>query len=209
MPSPAQTRRDPQKGKNGFSTLRGFTLIESMVVLAVLAIIASFALPSYRTLIEKRQVTSGSEQIGAFLSSAQLESVKRNQFVGVRYKAYDGGWCLGMIAGDTNTVTCDCEVAAAGEANACEIDDTLRVFHSSNLTYPDVLNSASFGGVDNTIVYDPVRGLIQNSEFVKMALVSDASSYALDIEVSPTGRVKVCSNKAADKDVPGYKECSS
>jgi hypothetical protein len=114
-----------------------------------------------------------------------------------------------MIAGDANTVTCDCEVAAAGEANACEIDDSLRVFHSSNLTYPDVLNSASFGGVDNTIVYDPVRGLIQNSESVKMALVSDASSYALDIEVSPTGRVKVCSNKAADKDVPGYKECSS
>ena len=203
------SRREPQKGKKGFSTTRGFTLIEAMIVLAVVAVIASIALPSYRTLIEKRQVTSGSEQIGAFLSAAQLESVKRNQFVGVTYKAYDGGWCLGMITGDVNTVDCDCEVATAGEADACEIDNALKVFHSSNLTYPDVLNSASFGGVDNRIVYDPVRGLLLDSESVKMALLSDSSSYALDIEVTETGRVKVCSNKAADKDVPGYKECSS
>ncbi len=53
-----QTRRYPQNGKNGFSKYRDFTLIELMVVIAIVAIITSFALPSYRTLIEKRQVTS-------------------------------------------------------------------------------------------------------------------------------------------------------
>ena len=50
-----KTRRDPQKGKKEFSTHKGFTIIELMVVIAVIAIITSFALPSYRTLIEKRQ----------------------------------------------------------------------------------------------------------------------------------------------------------
>ena len=79
MPIRAQTRRDPQKGKNGFSAVKGFTLIELMIALGIIAIITSLALPSYRTIIEKRQVTSGAEQLAAFLSSAQMESVKRSR----------------------------------------------------------------------------------------------------------------------------------
>ncbi|MBT8046834.1 MAG: prepilin-type N-terminal cleavage/methylation domain-containing protein, partial [Gammaproteobacteria bacterium] len=61
MTSSAQHRKDPQKGKKEFSTTKGFTLIELLIVVAVIAIITSLALPSYRTIIEKRQVTSGAE----------------------------------------------------------------------------------------------------------------------------------------------------
>ena len=78
MPTKAQTRRDPQKGKKGFSANKGFTLIELMIGLAVLAIIASLALPSYRSIIEKRQVTSGAEQFAAFFSTVKGQAVKRN-----------------------------------------------------------------------------------------------------------------------------------
>ena len=73
MPSQAQTRRDPQKGKKGFSTNKGFTVIELMIGIAVVAIIASLALPSYRAIIEKRQVTSAAEQLTAFLGSMKGE----------------------------------------------------------------------------------------------------------------------------------------
>jgi type IV fimbrial biogenesis protein FimT len=86
MPTQATSRRDPQNTGKGISTHHGFTVIELMISLAVLAIITSLALPSYRNILEKRQVTSGAEQIGAFLSLAQLESVKRNQFVAVNYQ---------------------------------------------------------------------------------------------------------------------------
>jgi len=204
-----QIRRDPQKGKNGFSKLKGFTLIELMVVIAVGAIITMFALPSYRMLIEKRQVTSGAEQIGAFLSSAQMESVKHSQFVAVKYQPTVTGWCMGMRADDNVSVTCDCSPETdVNDPLACVVDGAFRIFNSSSLNYPEVLRSANVGGNDKTIVYDSVRGLIQNSETVKLELVSDGDNYALDVEVSVTGRVKICSNKSANKDVPGYKECS-
>jgi prepilin-type N-terminal cleavage/methylation domain-containing protein len=49
-----QIGRDPQNGKITFSKDKGFTLIELIVVIVVVAIITSFALSSYRTLIEKR-----------------------------------------------------------------------------------------------------------------------------------------------------------
>jgi len=212
MTTSAFIRKDPQKGKKGISNRKGFTLIELMVVIAVVAIITSFALPSYRTLIEKRQVTSGAEQIGAFLSSAQMESVKHNQFVGVNYQLLADGWCFGMRADDTvAAATCDCSpgITDATAASACVVDGAFRIFNSSTLNYDDVMSSVSIGGDDDTIVYDPVRGLIQDAETATLELVSDAGHYALNVEVAVTGRVKICSDKAANKDVPGYKECST
>ena len=211
MPTQAAIRREPRNTGKGISTRTGFTVIDLMISLAVLAIITSLALPSYRSILEKRQVTSGAEQIGAFLSSAQFEAVKHNQFVAVKYQTTPDGWCLGMRASDSSTATCDCSstVTDITANNACAVDGAFRIFDSSVLNYPGVLNSASVGGVDSTLVYDPVRGLTINAESAKIQLLSDESHYALDVEVAVTGRVKICSNKDANKDVPGYKECSS
>jgi len=209
MPTQAKTRRDPSNTGKGFSSHHGFTIIELMISLAVLAILTSLALPSYRSILEKRQVTSGAEQLAAFISSAQLESVKRNQFVAVNYKAASGAWCFGMRAGNNASVDCDCTITDATNANACALDGTLKVFGSTSLNYPGALQSVTISGSDNTLVFDPVRGLTQGAETAKLALLSDKGSYALDVEVVVTGRVKICSNKDADKDVPGYKECSA
>ena len=179
-----------------------------MITVAVAAIIASFGLPSYRNILEKRQVTSTAQQLAAFLSSAQLNAVAHNQFVAVKYQTTAGGWCFGMRADDDATTTCDCTETDVTDANACAVDGTLNTLTSSHLNHPEALNTAAVGN-DDTIVFDPVRGLTQDAETVKLQLVSEDDSYALDVEVSVTGRVKICSNKAADKDVPGFPECSS
>ncbi len=213
MPTQAKIRRDPRNTGKGFSTRHGFTIIEMMIALAVLAIITSLALPSYRTLLEKRQVTSGAEQLGAFLSTAQLESVKRNQFVVVNYMPNSGNWCFGMRTGDASSVTCDCRVTDPTAANACVLDTdlpaanrSLKVFNSTVLSKPGVLSSATLAGGSN-LVYDPVRGLTDGANTAKLELASDQGSYALNVEVTVTGRVKLC-NPDTSKHVPGYGACS-
>lgn len=215
MPSCALPRRDPQFGKRGFSKTFGFTVIELMMAVGVLAIITALALPSYRSIIEKRRVTSAAEQAMAFLSSAQFESVKRNQFVAVNFGSYtaDDGtelWCLGMAAGDAQDVTCDCRPAA----NTCTIDGVVRAFHSSSLNYPLAASSidllaTDFGDDTNTLRFDPVRGLIVDSETADLALISpDQAMYALNIGLTPTGRVRICTDsERASKTVPGYEAC--
>jgi len=204
MPSSAHTRKDPQKGKKEFSTNKGFTVIEIMIVVAVLAILMSLALPSYRSIIEKRQVTSGAEQITAFLSAAQSESVKRNQFVAVNYQWNGGEWCLGMFAGEDNTVTCDCT-----EANSCSIDGSEKILSGVTLDKTEILASATVGGEDDTIVFDPVRGLLTGAETAEFLLISpDQSMYALNIEMQPTGRLHICTSARGDKSVPGYAACA-
>lgn len=208
MPNSAKIRRDPQKGKKEFSKNKGFTVIELLIAVAVVAIVMSLALPSYRAILEKRQVTSGAEQVMAFLSTAQMEAVKRNQFVAVNYQPNGGDWCFGMTAGDDEDVTCNCS------DGSCLLDGAERTIFSSVLTKPEVLNlnGIDFGNADSdnkTILFDPVRGMTVLAESASVQLISpDQESYALNVEMVPTGRVKICSDTARSaKSVPGYKEC--
>lgn len=54
---------------------KGFTLIEAMVVVALVAILATLALPSFTTLIANQRVTSAAQELLTLLQFARAESV--------------------------------------------------------------------------------------------------------------------------------------
>jgi prepilin-type N-terminal cleavage/methylation domain-containing protein len=138
-----QNGKHPQKGKRGFSKHTGFTLIELMLVLAVVAIITSFALPSYRTLIEKRQATSGAEQLAGFVSTAQFEAVKRNENISVSFTRIDSDtWCVGKVSG---TAACDCGELDPEANSACVIGSRLP----ADNPHLSVINQANFNTGDD------------------------------------------------------------
>jgi len=60
---------------------RGFTLIELMVTLAVLAILTMIALPSFRDTIRRNRVNSASNALLADLNYARTEAIDRGQVV--------------------------------------------------------------------------------------------------------------------------------
>lgn len=62
---------------------RGFTLIEMIVTLAVLAIAVAIAIPSFTTQIRNNQSRALGEEFGAALSFARSEAVKRGQLVSI------------------------------------------------------------------------------------------------------------------------------
>ena len=76
---------------------RGFTLIELMVALAVLAILLSLAAPSFSNLLASNRLsTQASELIGA-LNLARSEAVRRAQPVSLRASDADNftkGWAV-------------------------------------------------------------------------------------------------------------------
>lgn len=55
----------------------GFSLIELMVVISVLAIFVSFALPAFNSVIEGNRVSSTANQFQALLMSARSDAVTR------------------------------------------------------------------------------------------------------------------------------------
>lgn len=76
---------------------RGFTVIELMVTLAILAIMMGLGVPSFRAFISSQKIKTGSYELMSTLVLARSEAVKRNTSVTVTptsSTAWNNGWTV-------------------------------------------------------------------------------------------------------------------
>ena len=106
-----QARRTPSYQARQFAT--GFTAIELMVVVSIVAILAALAAPSFSPLIENWRVRESAEQLQSTLYYARSEAIKRGGQVLIQKipnntngcttatgtRAWDCGW---IVCHDTN-----------------------------------------------------------------------------------------------------------
>lgn len=60
---------------------RGFTLVELLVAVAITAILAVMAAPSFSSFVSKGRADSASQQLFSDLNAARVEAIKRNRRV--------------------------------------------------------------------------------------------------------------------------------
>jgi type IV fimbrial biogenesis protein FimT len=187
----------PHRSRN-----RGFTLVEVMMSVVLLAIGMALAIPSYRDMVEKRQVTNGAEQIASFINTAQGVAMKTNQVVTVSYSHSDDEWCVGAVNGET---ACDCTVTDAAAANYCQIATQPFVINASNVGDLELLHEMNG---DGSYAFDPIRGLFMDlDDSLEVELRSPSEDFRLNLVVNSTGRVILCSDDSTHG-VPGYPTCA-
>jgi type IV fimbrial biogenesis protein FimT len=71
---------------------RGFTLLELMVTLAVLAILITVGIPAFGDMVQNNRVTAQTNELVSALNTARSEAVKRGRNVQVVVAAEDNGW---------------------------------------------------------------------------------------------------------------------
>lgn len=71
----------------------GFSIVEMMVTVAILAILLGIALPSFTTFIEDQRVKSVASELHSSITLARSEALKRNASVTLAPR--DGGWSAG------------------------------------------------------------------------------------------------------------------
>jgi type IV fimbrial biogenesis protein FimT len=81
---------------------RGFTIIELMIVLAIVAVLASFALPAMRDLLLAGRVRGASSDFYSTLIAARSEAIKRraNAVVAPNDSTWNSGWSV-TVGGNT------------------------------------------------------------------------------------------------------------
>lgn len=135
--------------------LRGFTLIELMITIVVLAILVALAAPSFRNMILNQQSEAIGEDLVTTFQVARSEAIKRGGFVTV-CPSDDGASCGGSW-GNGLLVIVDSAVARGSAIDLDGQGDRLR--HTQIANDSAVLSATGPGFVR----YDG-RGMMVNSD---------------------------------------------
>lgn len=80
--------------KQVLARLRGFSLLELMVAIAVVAILVVAAVPSLISVVNGNRLTAQANEVMASLQQARMEAIRRNRSVTV-CRTTDGATCAG------------------------------------------------------------------------------------------------------------------
>jgi type IV fimbrial biogenesis protein FimT len=161
---------------------RGTTLVELLVVVAIMGIVAALGFPSFSDARERQKLNGLADNLHFFMKLARAEAAKKNNDVFVVLNETLGGaWCIGLS--DTNGV-CNCETA-----NACAVDGIERVIRSTE--YQSVRYASTF--VNDVITIEPYRGRSADAGSLTFTLHSGIKQKDIRIIRSVMGRDRVCS----------------
>ncbi len=190
---------------------RGFTLIELMVVIAVVATLIMLVAPSFKRMIDIQRVRSVNAALVTDLQFARSEAASRNRRVFLRFDNTGSAVTCYVVLEGASPSFCDCKrppgTACTGPADIKEIR-TVHVDKALGLTV-----GLPSGATQTTMGFDPATGrlLIAPLDVVTDAPgdfvieVKNTSVGGLRTSVAPTGRPSVCSPSA---EISGAPTCS-
>ena len=164
---------------------QGFTLIEVMVVVAIVAILAALAGPSFRDLIDGWRVRSATEEITSTVYYARSEAIKRGGRVSVRKNCGTGTnqeWQCGWI------VFTDANTNGILNAAAPDLDVVLQTFPAQTGVNVNHIRNTAFYTLDR---WGQIAGLGAASFSITPEPLGVASRHASALCISSGGRVRV------------------
>lgn len=163
----------------------GFTLLELLVTISVLAILLSVAVPSMQSMISRNRLKAATHAIAEDLQWTRSETIKQNRTLQMTLALDD--WCYGVSHAKQGD--CDCRLPAENPGG-CVLK---RV---SGADFPGISLDATF----SRTIFEPRRATAINGSLV----LATAQGSSLKILLSRLGRVRLCSPTG---DVPGYDTC--
>ncbi len=163
---------------------KGFTLVELMVVIAVVAILAVVAAPSYTALLDRYRVGKAAEDVVSVISNARAGSVKLHRQVNVSFTT-GANWCVGANAAALPTAG-----AKAGTASACSCGTPSGcLVEGEQLVVPTGKHSGvNLTSASGALVFDGMVGATTSLASQTLSLQSPKGLFTVAITVTPLGQ---------------------
>lgn len=187
------------------SPSQGFTLIELMVALSVLAIMLATAAPSFADFFERYRLRSAVDDTLNLFAAARQGAVEADRNVKVKFAAATTDWCAGAIEqaspvalGDPvpiDPAPCDCDSAPA----AC-------VVGSDNLVASAAGRGVTISPGGTVFTFDSKNGTLDPLAARQVDFLSSSGRYGLTVQVYALGQARACIT-AGMRPIPGYRPC--
>jgi type IV fimbrial biogenesis protein FimT len=162
---------------------RGFTLIEMLVTVAVVAVLLSLVAPSFTSTLARKRLEGVAAELSTDVQYARSEAAQRNAAVGIVF----GTNCYTVyLLGSTAATGC----AALGTGGSAL--KNVLIAGGSTLAFAPATSGAF-------IAFDPVRGMATDAAAGTadlsgtVTLTNSAGNWQILALVTRVGRVKLCS----------------
>jgi type IV fimbrial biogenesis protein FimT len=190
----------------------GFTLVELMVVLAVIVILAIVATPSFVDYLARTRLRTAADGIVGQLALARSEATRRHRNVIVSFTTSSGAWCSGgnqtVLADETtegislasaDAVACDCT-----SPSTCLINGNQSVVSSTDNSTVELVSGGTV-----PLQFDRNVGTINNltGDTITLRSKTRPTRYELSIIVGALGHARICV-PSGFATFGGYQTCS-
>lgn len=173
-----------------FHRPQGMTLVESVVVIAIVAILATMAAPSFTDMWQRRRVEGIAHELATDLAYARSKSLMTGRPV-----AFTLSNACYTVWTPLDGSPCSCMVSTDCEASA----QLKQVFWGAGSAALRLEANPALAGADYTLQFDPPQALPSLSD---AAITISKGNFALQLRVNAMGRVHLCSPTGAKGQTP-------
>lgn len=168
-------------------------MIELMVVVAIVAILAVMAAPSYRDMIDRMRLRGAADDVLSVLANTRAQTVKLGLDSSISSTS-GSNWCVGAISATVPTGG----AAAAGVPTPCDCaTPTGCLVAGTQAVVPVGKHGAVSMRTGSAFVFDGKLGTVLTTAGAIAAptaitLTSPSGTYDINIGVSPLGQATLC-----------------